>query len=98
MVYLRIFQDKTSKNLIFGMMAFVVITWIPAEILVTFQCSPLSGVWEFGGEAKCINLKPELIFFATCSILSDVGLIAFAVPRVCKFCRAFFLLSTSSLL
>jgi hypothetical protein len=41
--YRRIFQDRTSKFIIWGMMAFVVCSSIPVMIAVFLQCQPREG-------------------------------------------------------
>ena len=83
--YLRIFQDKTSKYLVYGIIGFIILTTIPVEFVAIFQCNPIRGAWDIMIESKCIKLNPEIIAFAICNILGDLALIGFAVPRVCKF-------------
>ncbi|CAD6449814.1 4d642ed2-10fc-40f2-8b96-55540c1f1254 [Sclerotinia trifoliorum] len=83
LLYLRIFQDKTSKIIIYLLILFQLIATIPATLALVFQCDPIISQWDPNvEEIHCDDPMPAITAFTVCSVLSDAALIAFAVPRV----------------
>ncbi|KAF4628888.1 hypothetical protein G7Y89_g9255 [Cudoniella acicularis] len=78
--YLRIFQDRVSKILVYLITGFVVLTFLPLELGVVFRCSPVSDAWKFGN-ANCAAQNPRVFAAAACNIFADVLLMAFVFPR-----------------
>lgn len=83
-MYLRVFQDRTSKIIVYSLMAFIAAFTLPLTIYVIIQCIP-------GGEGsplelfvKCHRNSPDLLTSAACNVLADVLLLIFIVPRICE--------------
>lgn len=86
LIYARIFQDKTSRIIIYTLLFFQIITTIPLTLLVVFQCDPIASQWDLSIPIiRCLDPLRGIIAFTACSVFSDAMLIAFAVPRVCMF-------------
>ena len=79
--YLRIFQDRKSKHLIYTIVAFLVITFIPIELIVIFQCRPVYGAWSLQ-PAKCIDNNPGIYASAAFNIFADAMMMGFVLPRI----------------
>ncbi|EDO01290.1 hypothetical protein SS1G_03764 [Sclerotinia sclerotiorum 1980 UF-70] len=83
LLYLRIFQDKTSKIIIYLLILFQLVATIPATLVLVFQCDPIISQWDPNvEEIHCDDPMPAITAFTVCSVFSDAALIAFAVPRV----------------
>lgn len=80
--YLRVFQDRRSKILIYAMIAAMVLYTVPLELVTIFSCKPVKGYWELTKPRKCINPVPSIFAVAILNISSDALLIVFVVPRV----------------
>ncbi|KAJ8057915.1 hypothetical protein OCU04_013096 [Sclerotinia nivalis] len=95
LLHLRIFQDKTSKIIIYILILFQLISTIPATLILVFQCDPIISQWDPSvEEIHCNDPMPAITGFTLCSVFSDAALIAFAVPRILplkipKFQKAF---------
>ncbi|KAF8853463.1 hypothetical protein BDZ45DRAFT_560611, partial [Acephala macrosclerotiorum] len=79
--YLRIFQDKLSKQFVYAMMAFTAVSTLIIEFVFVFQCSPVSDAWAIVN-SNCRPTNPSVIANAVCNIVADVAIMAFAIPRV----------------
>ncbi|CZR67374.1 related to integral membrane protein [Phialocephala subalpina] len=79
--YLRVFQDKTSKYIVYIIVAFVTVSALVIELVFIFQCSPVSDAWNFVNP-NCKPANPSVIANTVCNILADVVIMAFAIPRV----------------
>ncbi|KAG4035643.1 hypothetical protein MFRU_001g04120 [Monilinia fructicola] len=83
LVYLRIFQDRTSQFIVYALMLFQLISTIPLTLIVVLQCDPIAAQWDFSIPVNyCLDPLPGIIAFTACSVFSDAALIVFAVPRV----------------
>ena len=81
--YLRVFQDKRSKMLIFLLLGFIMITALVVELAFIFACKPVSGAWAI--PQTCAS--PFASFYANTitSVMADVALMVFVIPRVRKY-------------
>jgi ABC-type dipeptide/oligopeptide/nickel transport system permease subunit len=80
MFYLRVFKDRTSQILVFSMIAFICLFTVPLEIYVAVRCRQVDPL--VSNSLTCVRNTPDLYLFAICSIVSDVLLVMFVVPRV----------------
>ncbi|KAN0099524.1 hypothetical protein V8E51_013299 [Hyaloscypha variabilis] len=78
--YLRVFQDKRSKMLIYSLLGFIIITALVIELAFIFACKPVSGAWAI--PQTCAS--PFASFYANtiASVMADVALVVFVIPRV----------------
>ncbi|KAE9364430.1 hypothetical protein N431DRAFT_563737 [Stipitochalara longipes BDJ] len=78
--YLRVFQDKRSKMLIYSLLGFIIITALVIELAFIFACKPVSGAWAI--PQTCAS--PFASFYANTitSVMADVALMVFVIPRV----------------
>ncbi|KAH6665666.1 hypothetical protein B0J14DRAFT_209952 [Halenospora varia] len=78
--YLRIFNDRTSKLSVYGLIAFVVLTFLPVQFAVVFRCHPVSDAWTIVSP-NCGLQNPIVYASAACNIVADIMLMAFVIPR-----------------
>lgn len=89
-LYRRVFDDRKTRNIIWGMMAAVVLYTTPVILMYLFQCRPIYGVWESSIEKTCLNTDTIIYVAAGCSIAVDIALVVVAIPRIRKsyFCMS----------
>ncbi len=75
--YLRVFQDKRGKIMIYSLLGFIIITTLVIELAFIFSCKPVSGAWDV--PQTCGSLFAS--FYAN-TVMIDVTLMVFAIPRV----------------
>lgn len=86
--YLRVFQDRTSKILCYGMIGVVFLYTIPLELVVVLSCKPVEALWNFLiTNAKCLDRHPGIYSYAILNILVDVLLMVFIVVKLGAFRR-----------
>ncbi|PMD37525.1 hypothetical protein L207DRAFT_531807 [Hyaloscypha variabilis F] len=78
--YLRVFQDKGSKMLIYSLLGFIITTALVIELAFIFACKPVAGAWAI--PQTCAS--PFASFYANTitSVMADVALMVFVIPRV----------------
>ena len=81
--YLRVFSDRKSKILIYGMMSFVVLFASPLVLYVIVACRPLTIEGQ-RTPLVCDSNTPDIYVSAICNILTDSLLLLFVVPRIRK--------------
>ncbi|KAH8650634.1 hypothetical protein BGZ60DRAFT_534287 [Tricladium varicosporioides] len=79
--YSRVFQDRTSKILIWSMAIFVALYSVPLLIAPFFRCHPASKAWSLNREG-CANDVPALLASAVFNIVADAGLTTFVLPKI----------------
>ena len=79
--YLRVFQDRTSKMIIYSIMGFLIATFIPVQLLTVFMCTPVAAAWSVD-TSQCMPRNPVVYLNATSNIITDIGLMAFVIPRI----------------
>jgi hypothetical protein len=79
--YLRVFQDRTSRVLIYSIIGFLVGTFIPVQLLTIFMCTPVAGAWSVDSP-QCMPRNPAVYFNAGSNIVTDICLMAFVIPRI----------------
>jgi hypothetical protein len=80
MFYLRVFRDRTSQIFVYSMIGFICLFTVPLEIYVAVGCRHVDPSVSNG--LTCVHNTPDLYLFAICSIVSDILLVIFVVPRV----------------
>ena len=78
--YMRLFQGKTIRRIIIGMLVFVTAfgTWsIIASLLL---CRPIHYFWDDIGNGKCMNIKAKWFSDAAVNILTDFILLSIPMP------------------
>ncbi|KAH8776000.1 hypothetical protein F5882DRAFT_162477 [Hyaloscypha sp. PMI_1271] len=78
--YMRVFQDKQSKRVIYSLLGFIAITALIIELAFLFSCKPVSGAWAI--PPTCAS--PLASFYANTitGVIADVALMVFVIPRV----------------
>jgi hypothetical protein len=97
MLYMRVFADKKSRYIFWGMTAFVVLYTIPLLMMFLFQCRPISSYWDFSGGRTCIDTNLMMHTSAGFNIAVDVALVVVAVPRIRKSPFSYHIISHSTL-
>ncbi len=80
--YLRIFPERTSKLVCYGLLAYVVLFTTPLLLLLTFQCHPISDAWSLSPHRKCIKDIPIISLQAAFNISGDLALTVFVIPKI----------------
>jgi hypothetical protein len=82
--YLRIFQDSTSRRIVYVMISILSLSFIPCELLAIFRCRPINYAWslEYFNTSSCLPRFPIIYGAAAMNILGDVFLMAFVIPRI----------------
>ncbi|KAL5113521.1 hypothetical protein ACEQ8H_008606 [Pleosporales sp. CAS-2024a] len=85
-LYLRIFPNVWLKRAVYAFMAFSACFTLPLIGLATFQCIPISAVWELKerANAKCINWIAVLRLTVVYEIIAECVLFSLPVPIVLK--------------
>jgi hypothetical protein len=84
--YLRLFQDKRSKFIVYFLLAFITIPFIVIEVSFVFSCTPVSDAWNpFNSATNCANPFPSLLAKTITNVLADVLMMAFVIPRFSMF-------------
>lgn len=84
--YLRVFQGKRSKLIVYLLLAFITIPFLVIEITFVFSCTPVSEAWNpINFVANCVNTFPSLLANTITNVLADVLMMAFVIPRVSMF-------------
>lgn len=65
-------------------MGFIGLTFIPLEFLIIFQCLPVTDAWSLTPTKKCININNLGIASTVVSCMTDLAMMAFVYPRICK--------------
>lgn len=79
--YLRVFQDRTSKIIIYSIMGFLIGSFIPVQLLTVFWCTPVADAWSVDSP-HCMPRNPTVYFNAISNIITDISLMAFVIPRI----------------
>ena len=82
--YLRVFQDRTSKRLVYLMVSFILITSTALLFATIFQCRPIAAAWSTN-YSTCLISVPQLYALGIISIVTDVFMLGFVVPRIREF-------------
>jgi hypothetical protein len=86
--YLRVFQDKRSKMLIYLLLGFIIITALVIELAFIFACKPVSGAWAI--PQTCASPFASFYTNTITSVMADVALMVFVIPRVRKSQQLFY--------
>ncbi len=79
--YLRIFQDRPSRVVVYALLGFILISAVAIEFSFILSCKPVSGAWTLG-EHNCLPLNPSFIANTVCNVVGDLALIAFVLPKI----------------
>jgi hypothetical protein len=80
--YLRIFNDKMTKYVVYTTMGFICLYTIPTVIFSVFQCKPVEGYWNVTEASTCVNPSPAFYVNGIGNILADAWLVVIVVPRI----------------
>ncbi|KAF2133916.1 hypothetical protein P153DRAFT_306581 [Dothidotthia symphoricarpi CBS 119687] len=82
--YLRVFySDVRGRRLIQILVAVILLTIIPFECEVIFQCKPINVYWtELRPSSKCASILPALYAHGSLNVAIDIFLMAIVLPRV----------------
>jgi hypothetical protein len=58
--YLRVFQDRTSKIIIYSIMGFLIGTFIPVQLLTVFGARPLLMHGAFISRTVCLGIQRSI--------------------------------------
>ena len=72
-LYLRLVVQKTYRRIIWGVMAFVVVSAFACVLASIFQCTPIVRAWDTTGQVKgtCINVNALFFSNAALDIFQD---------------------------
>jgi uncharacterized membrane protein len=80
--YLRVFSDRNSRYIIFGLIAFIVLFTIPLILVQIFQCKPVTDAWAIF-DANCPVDELTIVYVTGAfNICGDTFLLAFVVPKI----------------
>jgi hypothetical protein len=79
--YLRVFQDRQSKRLVYAITGFVLLSGVIIEFIFIFSCIPVADAGATANQ-HCVSSIPSTVANAVCNILADVFLMIFVLPRV----------------
>jgi len=84
MTYLRVFeQDEHGRIPIIGCMVFIILTFIPIELMNIFACRPLQKSWDLEiDEAGCLDSDGLFYSTAAINIVTYIWIFASVLPRV----------------
>jgi hypothetical protein len=82
--YHRIFPTRTIRRIMYVLAAFIIAVWAVGIFTTVFQCSPISGAWNFDIQPKCISVMKVYYFTTAFSILSDILLVILPLPLFWK--------------
>lgn len=81
--YLRVFQDKGSKRLVYLLLAFIAIPFIVIEAYYIFSCKPISAAWNPLLLADhCLPQMPSCFANTVLNVIADILVMAFLLPRI----------------
>ncbi|KAE9366940.1 hypothetical protein N431DRAFT_286089, partial [Stipitochalara longipes BDJ] len=80
--YLRLFNDKATKYVVYTTMGFICIYTIPTVIFSIFQCKPVDGYWNVSENSTCVNPSAAFYVNGVGNILTDAWLVTMIVPRI----------------
>ena len=85
-LYLRVFQDKTSKIIVRCIEGFIGLYTIALLCDIFFRCTHIPDAWLPGGTLRtCHAQVPGLYTNTACNIMADVLLVGFAIPRISEY-------------
>ncbi|KAM0329411.1 hypothetical protein ACHAQA_004718 [Verticillium albo-atrum] len=81
----RIFQVRWFLVTVRAFIAFLILHGLLFVLLVAFQCTPVSSVWDRSNlDRTCINMTAVGYAGAVCSIVEDLVIMALPVPELLK--------------
>jgi hypothetical protein len=84
--YIRIFTDMQSKIVACILMGYIGAYTTALAIFTGAFCAPSPEL----PAGKCVSNTPDIYVQAGCNIWADILLLAFAVPRICKWMATYF--------
>ncbi len=86
---LRLFADRRARQMMIGTMVFILLYFIPCELLWIFQCWPIASFYDKSVAGKCANPMAGFYTNAGANVLVDIWLITFVAPRIWPLKMAF---------
>lgn len=78
--YLRAFPIRTFRWIMYILSAAIIAVWICSIFVTIFQCSPVSGAWDFTRTRKCLPVFTFFYFTTAFSIFTDFLLCILPLP------------------
>jgi hypothetical protein len=79
--HLQVFQDRTSKRLVYLMVGFILIISTSLLFATIFQCRPIAAAWSSHYGTFLISVA-QVYALGITSIAADVFMLVFVVPRI----------------
>lgn len=83
-MYLKVFQDRTSRLTAYGFMAFISAFTLPLTNFVVIKCIP-TGDGSLNAIMTCNSNSLSLLTSAVCNVVADLLLLVYIVPRICEY-------------
>ena len=81
--YLRVFTHRTYRHTTYALMVIVIASWLGYGFAVSFQCHPVTFVWDKNiSGVTCINLEALYKAVNGPMIATDLVMIALPIPMV----------------
>ena len=81
LLYLRVFGiTRASRWFLYVVLAILTSEFIAIQVVVIYQCQPISDAWKLGGH--CFNIEIFFWVSAVINILADVVLLGFAFVNI----------------
>jgi hypothetical protein len=81
--YLRVFTDRTSRYITYGIISYIVLFTIPLMLVQIFQCDPISDAWSILPTKNCPVVERDVaIATGVANIVGDSVLLLFVVPKI----------------
>ena len=88
--YNRVFQDRQSRMLVYGMIGYICVTTTASILIVVFQCIPVNPAGKILEPSKCMSDVIQFIILLVGNISSDIFMLVFVVPRISKLAKRSF--------
>jgi hypothetical protein len=82
LLYRRLTPDVRFRRIIYAVLAFIVLQYIPAILGTVFPCKPVSSNWNFTPPTGCINIPAFQQTEAALEILTDFILVLMPMPVI----------------
>jgi hypothetical protein len=80
--YLRVFSRPVFRAVVLWNIAFVGVTAIASILVIIFQCSPVSGIWDKTITSKCIDANALAYSVSGIGIVQDLLILFLPVSEL----------------
>ena len=82
LLYFRVFPRPWFKTATQIVIAFMVSHGVAFMIVIIFQCSPISSIWDRAIQGKCVNLTAVGYAGAALSIVEDLVILVLPISEL----------------